>query len=106
MQAHRASCVLVRDGGRLGIFTNTGPQRAIVDGRPQQTLAVRELATFRLVGIAPGAPLFDALALLIRHQVHRLVVVAGERVEGLLEQLDLLRFLSNHSCLDPALHPA
>jgi CBS domain-containing protein len=99
MQAQHASSVLVRDGGRLGIFTNTGLQRAIVDGRPLGSLAVRELATFQLVTIASGAPLFDALALMIQHQVHRLVVVAGERVLGLLEQLDLLSFLSNHSYL-------
>ncbi|MDC6168993.1 DUF294 nucleotidyltransferase-like domain-containing protein [Paucibacter sp. XJ19-41] len=99
LQAQRSSSVLVRDGARLGIFTNTGLQRAILDGRPLNRLAVRELATFELVTIASGAPLFDALALMIQHQVHRLVVVAGERIVGLLEQLDLLSFLSNHSYL-------
>jgi CBS domain-containing protein len=99
LQAQRTSCVLVRDGERLGIFTSTGLQRAIVDGRPLGDLAVRELATFELVTIASGAPLFDALALMIQHQVHRLVVVAGEQIVGLLEQLDLLSFLSNHSYL-------
>ena len=100
MQAHHSSSVLVRDGERLGIFTNTGLQRAIVDGRPLATLPVRELATFKLVTISPEAPLFDALALMIEHQVHRLVVAdgaEGERIVGLLEQLDLLSFLSNHS---------
>ncbi len=99
LQAQRSSSVLVRDGQRLGIFTNTGLQRAILDGRPLNTLAVRDLATFELVTIASGAPLFDALALMIQHQVHRLVVVAGERIVGLLEQLDVLSFLSNHSYL-------
>ncbi|MCX2862535.1 DUF294 nucleotidyltransferase-like domain-containing protein [Paucibacter sp. PLA-PC-4] len=99
LQAQRSSSVLVRDGERLGIFTNTGLQRAILDGRPLNTLAVRDLATFELVTIASGAPLFDALALMIQHQVHRLVVVAGERIVGLLEQLDVLSFLSNHSYL-------
>ena len=99
MQAQHTSSVLVRDGARLGIFTNTGLQRAIVDGRPLDTLAVRELATFELVTIAPDAPLFDALALMIQHQVHRLVVADGQRIHGLLEQLDLLSFLSNHSYL-------
>ena len=97
MQAQHSSSVLVRDGGRLGIFTNTGLQRAIVDGRPLATLPVRELATFELVTISPQAPLFDALALMIEHQVHRLVVADGQRIAGLLEQLDLLSFLSNHS---------
>jgi CBS domain-containing protein len=99
MQAQHSSSVLVRDAARLGIFTNTGLQRAIVDGRPLETLPVRDLATFTLVTIAPDAPLFDALALMIQHQVHRLVVAQGERIDGLLEQLDLLSFLSNHSYL-------
>ncbi|MCY7314572.1 MAG: DUF294 nucleotidyltransferase-like domain-containing protein, partial [Rubrivivax sp.] len=49
------------------------------------------------VTISPEAPLFDALALMIQHQVHRLVVAEGGRISGLLEQLDLLSFLSNHS---------
>jgi CBS domain-containing protein len=99
MQARRASSVLVRDGERLGIFTNTGLQRAIVDGRPLDALPVRDLASFQLVTIAPDAPLFDALALMIQHQVHRLVVGEADRIVGLLEQLDLLSFLSNHSYL-------
>jgi CBS domain-containing protein len=99
MQAQRSSCVLVRDGARLGIFTSTGLQRAILDGRPLRSLPVRDLANFELVTIAPEAPLFDALALMIQHQVHRLVVASGERIVGLLEQLDLLSFLSNHSYL-------
>jgi CBS domain-containing protein len=99
MQAQRTSSVLVRDGARLGIFTNTGLQRAVLDGRPLALLPVRELASFELVSIAPDAPLFDALALMIQHQVHRLVVARGETIVGLLEQLDLLSFLSNHSYL-------
>ena len=99
MQANHTSSVLVRDGERLGIFTNIGLQRAVVDGRPLAGWPVRELATFSLVSIAPGAPLFDALALMIQHQVHRLVVSQDGRIVGLLEQLDLLSFLSNHSYL-------
>ena len=97
MQTQRTSSVLVRDRERLGIFTNTGLQRAIVDGRSLNALPVRDLASFDLVTIAPDAPLFDALALMIQHQVHRLVVAQGDRIAGLLEQLDLLSFLSNHS---------
>ena len=103
-QQQRTSSVLVRgdsiDGApRLGIFTTSGLQRAILDGRPLSELPVRELATFPLVTIAPDGPLFDALALMIKHQVHRLVVADGERIVGLLEQLDALSFLSNHSYL-------
>lgn len=103
MQTEHTNSVLVRDGARLGIFTNTGLQRAVIDGRALAALPVRDLATFKLVTIAPDAPLFDALALMIEHQVHRLVVADGDgdnrHITGLLEQLDLLSFLSNHSYL-------
>ncbi len=101
LHSNRASSVLVGDEAtdppRLGIFTNTGLQRAIIDGRPLDRLPVRDLAAFHLVTIRPDEALFDALALMIEHQVHRLVVADGERIVGLLEQLDLLSFLSNHS---------
>ncbi|HEU5296510.1 MAG TPA: CBS domain-containing protein, partial [Burkholderiaceae bacterium] len=99
MHAQQTSSVLVRDGERLGIFTNTGLQRAVVDGHALAQVPVRSHATFNLVTISPQAPLFDALALMIQHQVHRLVVVDGNEVTGLLEQLDLLSYLSNHSYL-------
>lgn len=104
LQEQKTTAVLVRlddgaDASRLGIFTTTGLQRAILDGRPLDRLPVGELATRPLVTIAPGAPLFDALALMIRHQVHRVVVADGERIVGLLGQLDALSFVSNHSYL-------
>lgn len=99
MQSHHASSVLVRDADQLGIFTNTGLQRAVTSGRALDQTPVREFSTFKLATISPEAPLFDALALMIQHQVHRLVVSDETGVVGLLEQLDLMSFLSNHSYL-------
>ncbi len=102
-QAQRSSSVLVRDSRsdppRLGIFTTTGLQRAILHGTPLHALPVRELASFTLVRVHPRDHLFEAQALMIRHQVHRVVVADGEHIVGLLEELDLLSFLSNHSYL-------
>ena len=104
----RTDRVLVRDRStephRLGIFTTTGLQRAILHGRPLHELPVRELATFKLVTVRPEAYLFDAQAIMIRHQVRRVVVAellsnGSERILGTLDQLDLLSFLSNHSYL-------
>lgn len=102
-QAQRTTNVLVRDGRgtppRLGIFTTTALQRAILSGTPLAELPVGELANYSLVTVKPSDPLFDALALMIRHRIHRVVVADGGHIHGILEQLDLLSFLSNHSYL-------
>lgn len=102
-QSRHTGNVLVQDRKaqppRTGVFTTTGLQRAVLTGAPLAQLPVREFATFELVTVRPQDSLVEALALMIRHQVHRLVVMDGERVLGFLEQLDLLSFLSNHSYL-------
>ena len=104
----RTDHVLVRDSGsvppRLGIFTTTGLQRAILHGQALDRLPVGELATFTLVTVSPDEYVFDALSTMIRHKVRRLVVADAdehghERILGTLDQLDLLSFLSNHSYL-------
>ncbi|WP_028313100.1 DUF294 nucleotidyltransferase-like domain-containing protein [Derxia gummosa] len=100
---HRTANVLVRDEStnphRIGIFTNTGLQRAILDGRPLDQLPVRDLANFKLVTARPADYLFDVLATMIRHRVRRVVVKDGDEITGILEQLDLMSYLSNHSTL-------
>ncbi|MEO8118097.1 MAG: DUF294 nucleotidyltransferase-like domain-containing protein, partial [Rhodoferax sp.] len=84
---------------RLGIFTATALQRAVLDGRPLDQFAVGELANFSLIEVRPSDQLGDAMAVMLRHRVHRVVVVDGEQVVGILEALDLFSFLSNQSHL-------
>ena len=105
-QAERATNVLVRDEAadpaRLGIFTVTALQRAVLHGTPLERLPVREVANFRLVTVRAGDPVGDALTVMVRHKVHRVVVMAdagGEQVLGVLEAMDLFSFLANHSYL-------
>ena len=101
--ALRTTTVLVRDSKvdppALGIFTVSGLQRAILDGTPLDQLAVRALANFSLIKVRPSDQLGDALAVMIKHKVHRVVVTEGEQISGVLEALDLFSFLSNHSYL-------
>ncbi len=110
-QAERTTTVLVRDQAsrppRLGIFTHTGLQRAILSDTPLRDLPVRQLTNFSLISVRPSDQLGDALALMVRKRVHRVVVaevddngaVDSERITGVLEALDLFSFLSNHSYL-------
>ena len=104
MQVQRTKCVLVRDDKtsppRLGVFTATTLQRAILNGTPLHQQKVGELASFQLISVRPDDQVGDALALLQRHRVHRLVVMDHSHVVvGVLEALDLFSFLSNHSHL-------
>ena len=102
-QQHRTSSVLVRDTQstpeRLGIFSTTALQRAILDGRPLDQLAVGELSNFSLIEVSPSDQLGDAMAVMLRQRVHRVVVTDGGAVIGILEALDLFSFLSNQSHL-------
>ena len=91
---------LVRDQDRLGIFTTTDLRDALLRPEAPAALAVREVAHFDLIEIDADADLFEALWLMVRHRVHRLLVRDGPGeagVRGLLGQLDLVSFVANHS---------
>ena len=88
---------LVRDGERVGIFTTTDLRDALLHEVPPVRLAVGDLAQFDLIAMPPDGELFDALLLMVRHRVHRLLVRDGETILGVLSQLDLMSFVSNHS---------
>ena len=103
-QECRASNVLVRDARqqpeRLGIFTATTVQRAVLDGRPLNALPVGELSNFALVEVKVSDQLGDAMTVMLRHRVHRVVVVnEAHDIVGILEALDMFSFLSNQSHL-------
>ena len=92
---------LVRDGTsgaeRLGIFTTTDLRDALLRPEPPSQLAVREVARFQVVEVQADAEVFEALWLMVKHRVHRLLVKDGDQVLGVLGQLDLVSFVANHS---------
>lgn len=88
---------LIRDGHRQGIFTTADLRDALLRPEPPAELAVREVARFGLVEIHPDADLFEALWLMARQRVQRLLVRDDDTVLGLLDPLDLIGFVANHS---------
>jgi len=100
MSEHKRTSALVRDveAGvpRLGFFTTTDLRDAMLKPQP---LAVREVAHYELITLPPEAELFDALLTMLRHRVHRILVKQGDEILGILNQLDLMGFVSNHSHL-------
>ena len=102
-QEHKSTNVLVRDNAatppRLGMFTATALQKAVLRGTPLDQLPVGLLANYNLVTVRASDQVGDALALMQRHNIHRVVVLEGDEVKGVLESLDVFAFLSNHSHL-------
>ncbi|PWC36426.1 DUF294 nucleotidyltransferase-like domain-containing protein [Azospirillum sp. TSO35-2] len=98
MKRNRASSVLVRNAdGSTGILTGTDLRDLVVlDGRPV-TDPVGPLARYDLLTLDRDDLLFNALVLMTRHAVRRVVVTENGAIVGLLGQSDLLAVLSNHS---------
>jgi CBS domain-containing protein len=84
---------------RIGMFTTTDLRDALLHPTPPGQLAVRDVARFNLITLPPDAELFDALLAMLRHRVHRVLVKDGDTIVGVLSQLDLMSFMSNHSHL-------
>jgi len=103
------SNALVRDGERIGMFTTTDLRDALLrrpdvqrgnsDYLPPGKVVVRDVARFELISVNADGELFGALLLMIRHRVHRVLVRDGAGIVGVLSQLDLMSFVSNHSHL-------
>ena len=103
LHMERTHNVLVRDSRgdppRLGIFTVAKLAQAILDGRPLNQLPVGDLADYPLLTVQRSDQIGDAMTLMLSQRAHRVVVLDGERIVGVLESLDLFSFLSNHSHL-------
>ena len=99
------SNALVRDGERVGMFTTTDLRDALLRRGaaggllPPDAVAVRDVARFDLISVSADGELFEALLLMLRHRVHRVLVRDGAATVGVLSQLDLMSFVSNHSHL-------
>ena len=94
---------LVRDARgvqeRIGMFTTTDLRDAMLSPTPPNATLVRDVAQFDLVALQADDDLSDALLVMIRHRVHRVLVKDGDTILGVLSQLDLMSFMSNHSHL-------
>ncbi|MCL2872790.1 MAG: DUF294 nucleotidyltransferase-like domain-containing protein [Betaproteobacteria bacterium] len=98
MKAQRCRSLFVRDGERTGLFT-TGDFRDIVANAVPGDTRLRDRAQFSLLSCDKDDFLFNALLLMTRQNIHRIVVTEKELPVGVLAQIDLLSYFSNHSHL-------
>ncbi|QCT94666.1 CBS domain-containing protein [Caminibacter mediatlanticus TB-2] len=61
--------------------------------------SIEKIATKNLITIDEEDFLFNALLLMTKHNIKRLVVKSKNKIIGIIEQIDLLSYFSNHSHL-------
>jgi CBS domain-containing protein len=97
MQMREITALLVRDGDRVGIFTERDVrERLVLMGLPETT-PIGDLASYELITLDREDFLFNALMLMTERSIRHVVVMRGGEIEGLFEQADLLSYLSNSS---------
>jgi len=99
MKAHKTNSILVQYGDEIGIVTATDLREAAIIQRQSVDDPVGPLATYELISMEPDDFLFNALLRMTHYNVNRLVIRDVKTIHGILEQIDLLSYLSNHSHL-------
>ncbi|OPH38870.1 DUF294 nucleotidyltransferase-like domain-containing protein [Moraxella lacunata] len=98
MREHKAKSVLVRHDDKVGLITEAIFRDIVANGADTGG-AIFAHANFGLVGIGGDDFLFNALLTMMNHRIQRLVVKDDGRIVGILEQMDILAYLSSHSHL-------
>lgn len=93
----RADSLLVaRDGGH-GMITKTDLLNALVVDELGRDSPLEGLGHGELITVAPGQYLFEALVIMTRHKVERVVVMEQQRPVGVVELTDVLSYFSSRS---------
>lgn len=93
------------DVDSVGFFTEMWPdvgadvaERIAESEQPEWDLlaenTVSQLMTRKLITLPPGTSLRDAARHMIDHGVHRVLVVQGDKLEGIVSSTDLVRVLA------------
>lgn len=100
MRNSRTTSILVRTcDGRTGIFTQSDLRNFVIDGRSAKTVKVAELAHYELLTVDASDPIHYAILIMTRHSIQRVVVTRDGAVIGVLEQVELLAFITHNSHL-------
>lgn len=96
-EAHTYSVLVRITDTEFGIFTQSDLRDFVIDGGEARTAPLAPLAHTPILSVQADQPIHLAMLLMTRHTIQRVVVKRGEEIIGVLEQVDLLSFLYDHS---------
>ncbi len=97
MREQDADCLLVRKGSQFGMVTRTDLLEGVVLHDHGLEGDICDLASYNLLTVQADDFLFNALVLMTRYKIQRVVVFDGPKLAGLVELTDVLSFFSSQS---------
>ena len=98
MKQRKSKSILVQHGDQLGRFTTTDFRDIILSDTPSST-PLHQVCHFNLITVDIDDFLFNALLTMTQRNIRRLVVMEHGKPTGILAQVDILSYFSNHSHL-------
>lgn len=99
MKNQNTTALLVKYKGKVGIFTGRDVrEKSLLAGMPHST-PIGQLANYNLITLEQDDFLFNALVVMAKQSIRHVVITQDDDIIGILEQKDLLSYLSNHSYL-------
>ena len=99
MEALKATAILVKDREKFGIVTDSDLRHHTILGGVSLEDPIANIATYNLITIDRDDFLFNAMLLMTRHSIKRVVVMYNGDIYGTIDQIDLLSYFSNHTYL-------
>jgi CBS domain-containing protein len=93
------NALFVRDGERIGIITGMNLSKAVVLNRMPVEAAVRSIAHYDVITLAPDDFIYSALILMTKSNKRRIAIHDGTTYVGILEDIVLLGFLAGNAQL-------
>jgi len=99
MTHQKSSSILVKAGHKIGIVTDKDIRYHVVLQRYSIDHPIADIASYQLISLSSQDLLLHALLVMLRHSIKHLLIKKNDKIVGVLEQIDLLSYLSNHTRL-------
>jgi CBS domain-containing protein len=70
-------------------------------GRRMQELKVKNAMTEVRARVSPDAPIIDVAKLMMEHRIHRVLVVEGSALKGVISRIDLVALIADGRMAEP-----
>ncbi|MFC1454654.1 cyclic nucleotide-binding/CBS domain-containing protein [Candidatus Undinarchaeota archaeon] len=91
MVEHNIGCVVVSDGGPVGIISEADLVTTIADGQDPKKTKAKDVMTSPVVSIGPNEDVIEVSKKLSKYNIRRIPVMEGDRLMGIVTSHDLLR---------------